>query len=447
MLDILQQFSIFFIELISYMFIWSKFIYKDHDTSKVKNLFIVLGGSGLSTINNIYFYSNYRMFINYTIIILLIKFFYKKSIVKSTLEFLIVCFISMLLQLGIILGGKLIGFNYSGTFQYHIIGLTIELILVLIIYYGFFFTKNFKIFSLDSEIIIYFVTNLGVYFMIIIIIWKYNNLFIINNLILTLLTLVVILILNLFLYHYIVKITEAKKVLEVQNKYNPILGDIIEETRRRQHDFKNYLNTINGIVEVCEEKELKGELKKYIKSIGVLNKNIEDITYMDNVIIKSLVYSKLCEAERSDIKFSFNVRNGVIEEYLNDYEISDVLGNLLNNAFEAVSELKEKKVILNIFTEGEVAIVEVKNLGKTIALENIEKIFKKGFSTKGSKGRGYGLYNIKRIADKYNGKIQLFFEEDYTVFRVLFLQKTFRGFRFTKKQVTLTWNRAKGNSN
>lgn len=244
---------------------------------------------------------------------------------------------------------------------------------------------------------------------------------------------VVILTLNLFLYHYIVKITQEKKVLEVQNKYNPILGDIIEETRRRQHDFKNYLNTINGIVEVYEEKELKIELKKYIKSLGALNKNIEDITYINNVIIKCLIYSKLCESERNDIEFSFNVRNGAIEQYLNDYELSDTLGNLLNNAFEAVQYIEDRKIILNIFTEGEESIVEVRNAGRTIAPENIEKIFKKGFSTKADSGRGYGLYNIKRIVEQHNGKVQLFFEEDYTVFRILFVQKTFRGFRFSNK--------------
>ncbi|WP_142413826.1 sensor histidine kinase [Hathewaya massiliensis] len=446
MLDFLQQFAIFFVELISYMFIWSKFIYKEHDTSIGKNFIIVVVASVLSSINMIYFYNKYSMFTNYIIIILLTKFFYKKSLIKLILEFLIVLVISMLLQLGVVLVGKFMGFNYSSTFQYHITGLTIELILVIIIYRAFFFTKNFKIFSLDSKIIFYFLINFGFYFMMFRIIWSYNKFFIVNNLILTLFTLLVILTLNLFLYEYIFKITEEKKVLEVQNKYNPILGDIIEETRRRQHDFKNYLNIINGIVEVCEEKELKGELKKYIKSLGVLNKNIEDITYIDNVIIKSLVYSKLCEAERNDIGFSFNIRNGVIEQYLNDYEISDILGNFLNNAFEAVQYEEDKRVILNIFLEGEESIVEVRNAGKTIAPENIESIFKKGFSTKANKGRGYGLYNIKRIVEQHNGKVQLFFEDDYTVFRILFIQKTFRGVRLSKKNIAFAWTSQKSNT-
>lgn len=156
MLDFLQQFAIFFVDLLCYMFIWSKIIYKEHDTITVKSYIIVVAASILSSINMIYFYNKYSMFINYLIIVLLIKLFYKKSMVKSILEFLVVCFIRMILQLGIVLGAKLIGFNYSSTFEYHIIAVILELTLVLVVYYGFFFTKKFEIFSLDSEIVFYF---------------------------------------------------------------------------------------------------------------------------------------------------------------------------------------------------------------------------------------------------------------------------------------------------
>lgn len=433
MLDFLQQFVILFVELTSYMFIWSKFMYKDHETSMFKNFLIILAGSGISTINMFYFYSKYTMLLNYLIIIFLIKIFYKKSIIKCILEFFIVCFISMILQLTIIFIGNLVGITYSFKFSYLIGAILIELAVIVSTYYVFFLKRKLKPFDLNYKLLVYFMVNIVLYFILFKVLWDNNQKFIFDNLTLFLVTILIILVVNLFIYNYMVKLTEAKKVLEIQNKYNPILGDIVEETRRRQHDFKNYLNTINGIVEVCDENKLKDELKKYIKSIGILNKDIEDITYIDNVIIKSLIYSKLCEAERSDIEFSFNIRNGVIEQYLNDYEISDILGNLLNNAFEAVQHREDRGVILNIFTEGEESIVEVRNAGRTIAPENIEKIFKKGFSTKADSGRGYGLYNIKRIVEQHNGKVQLFFEEDYTVFRILFVQKTFRGVRFSNK--------------
>lgn len=45
MFDLLEQFTILFMEITVYIFIWSKFLYKDHDTSIYKNFFIVLIGS------------------------------------------------------------------------------------------------------------------------------------------------------------------------------------------------------------------------------------------------------------------------------------------------------------------------------------------------------------------------------------------------------------------
>lgn len=51
-------------------------------------------------------------------------------------------------------------------------------------------------------------------------------------------------------------------------------------------------------------------------------------------------------------------------------------------------------------------------------------LFRKGFTTKSSReGRGFGLYNILRITERYHGKIltrnEQVSEENYVVFGVL----------------------------
>jgi len=231
------------------------------------------------------------------------------------------------------------------------------------------------------------------------------------------------LLLNIFLYYYIVKISEDKKVAELQNRYNPILVDIVEEIRRKQHDFKNHLNTINAIVEVASEKEVKHELKKFMLSLKCSSNIIEDIIYIDNIIIKAIIYNKLCEADRLNVKLVFHVTNNSLETSLSDYEISGILNNLLDNAFDAVinsNDDTDKVVILNIRAEGSANIVEVRNSGITINPNNIKNIFERGFSTKKGENRGYGLYNIKRIVEKTGSNVQLLFEDNYTIFKISF---------------------------
>ncbi|WP_304518693.1 GHKL domain-containing protein [Clostridium sp. CM028] len=115
--------------------------------------------------------------------------------------------------------------------------------------------------------------------------------------------------------------------------------------------------------------------------------------------------------------------NNTLENSLNDYEISDMLNNLLDNAFQAViNSTKDKVFILNICEEENSNIVEVKNSGITVKFDNIEQIFERGLSTKEGVNRGYGLYNIKEIAEKKGSDVQLFFEDNYTVFKILFKQ-------------------------
>ncbi|MCY6355220.1 sensor histidine kinase [Clostridium sp. ZS2-4] len=420
MLKIVQEFFITFIELTIIMILWSKFFLKENN-NWFKNVFIMAISAFIAVMLS-YTKLYYDMIIVYFSIILLVKFVYKRSLIKTLLEFLVIACMSILLQAVNLVIINLIGSKYSDNFMINMTCLLIDLFLVILTSFFISHKKTIETLNLDNNALYYFIVNLGVYVILSKLIWEKNKNLILNNLFIFILIFSLIVILSLSLYSYIVKITEEKKTLEVQDKYNPILTDIIEDIRRRQHDFKNYLNTINGIVEVTSEKEIKHELKKYIKSVNSSNRIIEDIMHIDNIVIKSIIYNKLCEADRLNIKFSFNIRNNSLDGILNDYEISDILNNLLNNAFEEVKKDsdKDKIVILNILTEENKSILEVRNTGTPILEENINNIFKRGFSTKKGKNRGYGLYNIKKIVERNGGKVQLFFEDNYTVFRVSF---------------------------
>ncbi|MBU3136350.1 GHKL domain-containing protein [Clostridium gasigenes] len=419
MLEIIQSFAVNFIDLTIFMILWSKFSFK-YENKWFKNLFIILIGSSIMVVTtNTNSYLN--IIISYLSVIFLVKFIYRRLFIRTILEFIIFFFIDIVLQAIIMAFVNLIGLTYSDNFIWKSSLLLFELSFVIVILKYIFSEKVRVFFELESKILYYFAINLGLYILFSKFIWEYNKNIILNNLIAYILIVLLMLSLNIFLYYYIFKISEDKKVAELQNKYNPILIDIVEETRRKQHDFKNHLNTINAIVEIASEKELKHELKKYITSSKYLNKSIEDIMYIDNIVIKAIIYNKLCEADRLNIKLLVNVKNDSLENSLNDYEISDILNNLLDNAFEAaIDSTNDKVVILNICTKGSTNIIEVRNSGITINLDNIKSIFERGFSTKKGKNRGYGLYNIKKIAEKNGGNVQLFFEDNYTVFKILF---------------------------
>ena len=91
---------------------------------------------------------------------------------------------------------------------------------------------------------------------------------------------------------------------------------------------------------------------------------------------------------------------------------------MINNAIEATKNAVNKNISVDI-RKLERYKIEVKNniLGLNINPNEIEGFFKKGFSSKGN-GRGYGLYNVKKIVKKYKGSIYARVVEDYLVIEI-----------------------------
>lgn len=98
-----------------------------------------------------------------------------------------------------------------------------------------------------------------------------------------------------------------------------------------------------------------------------------------------------------------------------------ILGNIIDNAFDAVSEREEKECFFLCYDIGHDIVFEVIDSGVGIPAEKMTTIFQKGFSTKGN-DRGYGLANVKEMVDLLEGTIEIQNEKNGE----RFLQFTFR---------------------
>lgn len=414
-MGIAKEFITTVVELSAFMILWKKFRLKEEKTFLKDIIIILISSFVVAVTSDIKIY--YNMIFSFLAYVSLVSYFYRKKFTAAFLEFCLFLTVIMILQLISMFTLNALNLNkYLEPFLFNLCANFIVLIIVIVIYY--LVPDKINIARIDSRIVYYFIINLIVYIAAFKIIWNYNKNIILDNIAVIILIHAVLFILNLILYYYIIKINEEKKTMLIQNTYNPIINNIIEEVKSKQHDFKNHLNTINGLVELTDEKEVKTCVKDYIKSLNYSTKSMEDILYINNSILGAVIYNKLCKAENTNIDFSYFVDNNLKELNINDYELSEVLNNLLDNAFEAVDK-NNREVILRITNEDGKNIIEIRNKGTTIKPENISKIFKRGFSTKEGKNRGYGLHNVKKIVEHIGGEIQLFFEDDYTIFKVL----------------------------
>jgi two-component system, LytTR family, sensor histidine kinase AgrC len=412
-------FILILLEVGSFMLLWNMFN-KTYEKRFYKSVYIVLLTSIVVLITN-YIYPPMQFFVNYLFLLLAINIAFKKSLKYLLLEFGLVLAIFGIMQLIIIILLRLSipAFMAKDDFLYLLIANLLCMIFSFCSYKYVSYGKLMIFFKQESAKIYFFSLNLLMYIVTAKWIWNFKRPEFLDDIALYLVIPIVFILANLFLLEYHMKNNEIKKSLEDYKKYSPVISNLLEDVRRRQHDFKNHLNTVYSLVLVSDERNLKETITQYMDSLNTSLENIEKVLQIDNTVVTAIIYNKINEANRYNIEFKYEIQGGS-KFPLKDHELSEVLNNLLDNAFDAVltSYNPLRKVFLNIGYLDENCIIEIGNSGERIEFNDISKVFDPGYTTKTGGNRGYGLYNVKKIVESCGGKIQLSFENNYTIFSI-----------------------------
>ena len=149
--------------------------------------------------------------------------------------------------------------------------------------------------------------------------------------------------------------------------------------------------------------ELVDAQSQYIKEMYIEDsRQLIALLKISDKILAGFLYSKIVGAP-SFIKVNLQVRNFEIVSNVSEHNLIEIIGTLLDNAYEACT--KERNTVDVILDSDHSKIYfEVRNQVEDMNFNTMSKFFKKGFSTKGTK-RGLGLSNAKRIANKQGGDI------------------------------------------
>lgn len=189
---------------------------------------------------------------------------------------------------------------------------------------------------------------------------------------------------------------------------------LILTLQMQQHEHTRHIQTLQAMLYLDEI----SSAKQYIDGISEKYKNDRNdiIVIKNNPALTALLNSKIKVAESKRINFDFAIKCDLGKLKISSWDLCSILGNLIDNAFEAVLEEKNnRKVGLEIKFDNNEHVIYVYNNGPKIIEK--EKIFTAGYSTKKSIGRGFGLYIVSNIVKKYNGWIEVI-SDKRTVFIV-----------------------------
>ena len=225
----------------------------------------------------------------------------------------------------------------------------------------------------------------------------------------------------------------AVAILHNREEYTKLMEDLagtrylVDSMRANNHDFTNKLHVIMGLIQM----EMYDDAVSYIENISIVQRETisKIMSVVDEPSIAALLIGKSARASELNIKFILNDEShySKTDLLLPSELMVTVIGNLIDNAFEAINIKdiqRQKELRFGIYSRENALLITVEDTGIGISKDNLEHIYDNGFSTKGE-GRGTGLYQVKEMVEAIGGKITVESQENVgTSFTVIFQNKS-----------------------
>ena len=270
--------------------------------------------------------------------------------------------------------------------------------------------SKYRIKANDFMVNTIFMTNLMIVFIVIYFLAykSFNNYTVVIILLIS--TVCIILILIFFHKNYMLK---AKQREFIQLKtYTSIIENLVDDVAKFKHDYNNILFMTRGYLEDNNIEELKK-----IFNVELINKcennEILKLKKIKDAGLKGLLTSKIVKFQLDNIILSVEILDIIDIFDIDIIDLCRIVGILLDNAYEAAKDSKEKFVSISFIQDECLNITIANSYNSNI---NISSIYKKNYSTKGQ-NRGIGLNNVREIINnKYpNVLLKTSVEKDFFI--------------------------------
>lgn len=221
----------------------------------------------------------------------------------------------------------------------------------------------------------------------------------------------------LFIFTITRYVIKQKELEKISSKYETSVSSLkeyevmIDKFRVDTHENKNEFRTIRNMLKAKENRE---KVIKYIDKL-IDNKIKDNVQIMKKTAkipeggLRATIYSKLCLMDKLNIKYKLNISRDVSTTDLINLDedlvlkICKILGVFLDNAIEAVKELKNKEITVEIYNMDNNLCIDITNNFKGNL--DLDKISETKYTTKGD-GHGYGLALVNKILKEETDKLE-----------------------------------------
>lgn len=201
------------------------------------------------------------------------------------------------------------------------------------------------------------------------------------------------------------KLSEEVSLLELETHS---LNQYVEEAKIRYEKTKSFRHDVKNHIAVVKELVRNGNTDVALQYMGDMENLTADMSFpvnTNNPVLDILIGNKLGVAKSTQIE----VQCSFIAPYpceIADIDLCIIFSNALDNAVSACNKIsydKSRYIHIAGRVQGDFILIEIRN----------------SYSGKGSVHRGTGLANIKAVAEKYHGAMEIKTEGEIFILSVL----------------------------
>jgi sensor histidine kinase regulating citrate/malate metabolism len=204
----------------------------------------------------------------------------------------------------------------------------------------------------------------------------------------------------------VVTVRDRTELQAVTGELDLVRG-LTESLRAQNHESANRLHTIVSLVEMGRpDQAVKFATQELQVAQGLAD---EVVSAVEEPVLAALLLGKTAQAAERGIDLDIDGQLPA-ELPVTPRDLVALVGNLVDNAFDAVAETRAgraQRVRVGLDGDARRLRIEVDDSGPGVAPEDRAHVLDRGWSSKADEGRGLGLAIVSQVVSRHDGRLEV----------------------------------------